>query len=282
MSHWWDDYRGPLPAKDGIAAGSQRGEIGESWWSRRFVAALDEVADTSRLTRGRSYARGGQVMELEVEPGQVSSRVQGSEVTPYRVRIELAPFTDAEWARVEEAMAGEALFLAQLLAGEMPREVERAFEAAGLHLFPASPDELDTECSCPDPVNPCKHVAATFYILAEAFDRDPFLVLAWRGRTRERLLERLRELRGAAPAAEAPPAPAPPPPDFWKAGPELAALRFDPRAPDAPDAVLRQLGPLPPEAGGDRTQQALARAYALFTAAAERRAFSDEPEEGGG
>jgi len=188
MSGWWEYGDGPLPAKDGIAARSEHGAIGESWWSRRFVEALDAVADTSRLGRGRSYARKGQVMELRVEAGGVTSRVQGSRTTPYEVRIDLRPFTDEDWARVEEALAGEALFLAQLLAGEMPREVERAFEAAGLSLFPSSPDELTTACTCPDPVNPCKHVAATFYILAEAFDRDPFLVLAWRGRARDTLL----------------------------------------------------------------------------------------------
>ena len=278
MSGWWEFGDGPLPARDGIAARSERGAIGESWWSRRFVEALDAVTDTSRVSRGRSYARSGQVMELKVEPGGVTARVQGSDPRPYRVRVGLRPFTEEEWGRVEEAMAGEAIFLAALLAGEMPHDVERAFQAAGLSLFPATPDELSTACTCPDPVNPCKHVAASFYILAEAFDRDPFLVLAWRGRSRDDLLARLRELRGAAPAAEA--APAPPPPDFWKAGPELASLRFDPRAPETPDAVLRQLGPLPPEAGGEKTQQALARAYAHFTAAAERRAFSDDPEEG--
>ena len=40
-------------------------------------------------------------------------------------------------------------------------------------------------CSCPDSEVPCKHLAATFYLLAEAFDEDPFLILRWRGRDRE-------------------------------------------------------------------------------------------------
>jgi uncharacterized Zn finger protein len=279
-----DEWYGPRrPAKDGIAARSTHGDIGASWWSRRFIAALHQVADTSRLTRGRSYARSGQVMELRVSPGEVTAKVQGSAPRPYRVKIGLVPFSDEQWARAEEALAGQALFLASLLAGEMPRDVEDAFTAAGLSLFPSSPGELRTECSCPDAANPCKHVAATFYILAEAFDDDPFLVLAWRGRTRELLLERLRELRGALPAAaeEVPEAPPPPPADYWKAGPELAELHFTPRATGMPDAVLRQLGPLPPEAGGERIQQSLAQAYALFTAAAERRAFAEPADENG-
>src|SRR3954447_3563099 len=252
MSDWWTYEHGPRrPAKDGIPARSRRGEIGESWWSKRFLDALKAVADTSRLGRGRSYARTGQVMDLRVHPGRITARVQGSRREPYAVRLDLTPFTDAQWERAEQELAAQALYLAALLAGEMPRDVEQAFAAVGLSLFPAAAGELRSDCSCPDWANPCKHVAATYYILAEAFDDDPFLVLAWRGRPRERLLERLRELRGAAPEGAdadpgadpaAPAAPAPTPAalrtgGFWRAGPELASLRFAPRAPDVPDAV---------------------------------------------
>ena len=286
MSDWWNYEHGPRrAAKDGIRARSQRGEIGESWWSQRFLDALKALADAGRLSRGRSYARSGQVMGLKVEPGMVAARVQGSRPEPYAVRISLRPFSKEEWARAEEALAAEALFLAALLAGEMPRDVERAFTAAHLSLFPAKPEELSTDCSCPDWANPCKHVAATYYILAEAFDADPFLVLAWRGRTKEQLLERLRELRGVEPepepaeeAAAPAAAQAPRTGGFWRAGPELAGLHFAPRAAEVPDAVLRQLGPLPPEAGGERVHDALAAAYRVFTAAAERRAFGEPGE----
>lgn len=290
MSDWRDWETGPRrPARDGIKARGTRGDMGETWWSQRFIAALKEVADAGRLSRGRSYARSGQVMDLAVSPGAVTARVQGSLARPYAVAIRLTPFTDAEWTRVEEALAGQALFLAALLAGEMPRDVEQAFAAAGLALFPTRPSELTSECSCPDPTNPCKHVAATCYILAEAFDTDPFLVLCWRGRTRDDLLAHLRDLRDARPvealapagaeAAEAEPDDHAPPPmeaapaDFWRAGGELAALAFRPRAPAVADAVPRQLGPLPPEAGGPEADAALAQDYAVFTRAAERRAF---------
>ncbi|HST58973.1 MAG TPA: SWIM zinc finger family protein, partial [Longimicrobium sp.] len=203
MSDWRDWETGPRrPARDGIKARSVRGDIGETWWSQRFIAALKEVADAGRLSRGRSYARSGQVMDLAVSPGAVTAKVQGSLARPYAVSIRLAPFTDAEWMRIEEAMAGQALFLAALLAGEMPRDVEQAFAAAGLSLFPTRPSELRADCSCPDGTNPCKHIAATYYILAEAFDTDPFLVLCWRGRARDDLLARLRELRDAQPVED--------------------------------------------------------------------------------
>ena len=80
----------------------------------------------------------------------------------------------------------------------MPQNVEEAFAACGATLFPSSWRDLATDCSCPDWANPCKHVAAVFYLLAESFDEDPFRIFAWRGRTRHELLASLRGREGAA------------------------------------------------------------------------------------
>ena len=84
-----------------------------------------------------------------------------------------------------DALAEQAIFTAQLLAGEMPQDIEEAFEEAGASLFPKKRGDLETECSCPDYANPCKHIAATHYILGERFDEDPFLIFRLRGRTQE-------------------------------------------------------------------------------------------------
>jgi uncharacterized Zn finger protein len=89
-----------------------------------------------------------------------------------------------------------ALFAAKLLVGEMPRDIDEALADCHLSLFPASPRDLTAICWCPDWENPCKHIAAAYYLLAEAFDDDPFLIFRWRGRTRDELLSRLH--RGAA------------------------------------------------------------------------------------
>jgi uncharacterized Zn finger protein len=157
-----------------------------------------------RLTRGRAYARKGQVISLEVESGEVTAQVQGSRVTPYAVRIRLAKFTELIWAKAEVVLAEQAIHSARLLAGEFPPELEPVFAGIGAPLFPGRLGDLTMTCSCPDHVSPCKHLAAAFYLLAERFDDDPFLILRWRGRDREALLKRLRELRSDdQPAAEA-------------------------------------------------------------------------------
>ncbi|MEU1753910.1 SWIM zinc finger family protein [Micromonospora matsumotoense] len=190
---------GPARRVDGgLRARSTRGAIGVSWWSRRFLEVLESFALGTRLTRGRAYARRGQVLRLDVSPGRVEASVQGSRPLPYPVVIALPPFPAALWDRVERELAGQAFFSARLLAGDLPAELEELFAAAGAPLFPGSVGELTQRCGCPDFAVPCKHLAATFYLLAEAFDADPFQLLHWRGRSRDDLLGRLRALRAEA------------------------------------------------------------------------------------
>ncbi|MCE0534652.1 SWIM zinc finger family protein [Kineosporia rhizophila] len=189
-------FGAPRPVENGLTARSERGDIGEQWWSRRFIGVLESFALGTRLTRGRSYARKGQVISLEIAVGEVQADVQGSRVTPYRVRIGLKKFSELVWAKIEVALAEQALYSAQLLAGQFPRELEPVLAQIGAPLFPARLADLDLRCTCPDQAVPCKHIAAVFYLLAERFDEDPFLLLRWRGRSKEALLERLRALRG--------------------------------------------------------------------------------------
>jgi uncharacterized Zn finger protein len=278
----------PLPA-DGIQARSRRGAIGEKWWSRRFIEQLESFGVGSRLKRGRNYARTGQVVELEVEPGVVLAKVQGSRYSPYRVRIRGKILSESQWRRAEKAMAAQALPLASLLAGEMPQDIEELFASCKLTLFPRSKRELTSTCTCPDGENPCKHIAATYYILAERFDEDPFLIFAWRGREQDELVERLRARRGAGSRSDGTStrsAQARRPPEsgaplsslldsFWSSGPELDALHVSPLAGEAPDALLRQLGPAPVDAAGRNLTELLTPAYATLAQAAERRALDE-------
>ena len=189
----------PRAVEGGLKARSKRGAIAQTWWSERFIAVLEDIGMGNRLQRGRSYARRGQVISLDVDAGSVTAQVQGSRARPYRVRVGLRAFGKAQWAKVERELAGNAWYLAKLLACEMPDDIEDVFEGVGLSLFPASAGELSLDCSCPDWEVPCKHLAATFYLLAESFDDDPFRILAWRGRQREDLLDNLHTARSHHP-----------------------------------------------------------------------------------
>ena len=118
--------------------------------------------------------------------------------TPYRISIKINHLTDAEWDKVLTRLSEQAIFTAQLLAGEMPQEIEQAFERAKVSLFPSNRRDLETDCSCPDYSNPCKHIAATHYILGERFDEDPFLIFRLRGRTQEQVMRELRKRRAGS------------------------------------------------------------------------------------
>lgn len=255
----WGWYPKPKPRRpaDGIKARTGRGQkFGQTWWAGKWVAALERLVDPARLTRGRSYARSGQVLNLDIQPGRVDSRVQGSRPTPYKVRVEIALLTDKEWEKVIKAMASQAIFAAKLLAGEMPQNIEEAFAVAKVSLFPDKRGDLQTECSCPDWANPCKHVAAVYYLLGEQFDDDPFLIFQLRGRSKEQIISALRARRtvgeSAGPAERPKPHQARPEEDFaplakslenfWSAGDELEALRFAIAAPAVQAAPIKQLG----------------------------------------
>lgn len=184
----------PREARGGIKSRSKRGGFGESWWAKRWIQVLDGFGIEKRLRRGRSYARRGQVLSINLLKGEITAAVQGSRIKPYDVTIRLKQLSQADWDRVMEAMSREAYFAAKLLAGELPGEIESLFEHEGLSLFPKRLSDLKTDCSCPDWSNPCKHIAAAYYLLAEEFDRDPFLIMKLRGRTREELVERLEQV----------------------------------------------------------------------------------------
>jgi uncharacterized Zn finger protein len=256
----------PRKAKGGIKAQNKRGAFGTSWWAKRWIAVLESFHIGARLQRGRSYARGGQVLLIDVARGKVTAKVQGSRPKPYDVTIQVKVLTDADWKKLASALAKQALFAAKLLAGEMPQEIEQTFKDAGRSLFPAKLGDLKTSCSCPDDSNPCKHIAAVYYLLGEEFDRDPFLIFKVRGLSREELTGQLGKAAPAAsaPTKEAPAAPEPLPADaagFWKDAELPADLLGEVAIPPVAAALPRRLGGFPFWRGRERFLDALEPVY---------------------
>jgi uncharacterized Zn finger protein len=183
----------PKKVKDGIKLESSK--IGATWWSQKWISILESFGWSNRLERGRRYARNGQVMNFTIKPGVITAEVQGTEFEPYDVTINVKPFTDKQWMTIMEELNAQALYAAKLISGEMPRDIEEVFSNAKVSLFPVSKKDLHTSCSCPDSANPCKHIAAVYYVLGEEFDRDPFMIFHLRGRSRSQVLEDLHHLR---------------------------------------------------------------------------------------
>jgi len=289
---WSMTGRKPRKVKGGIKALSTRGDFGKHWWSRRWIQALEAITDLRRLQRGRVYARGGQVLRINEKEGGIEALVQGTRPRPYKVVIRLTPLTHQQWERVLDVMADQAVFAAQLLAGEMPTNIEEAFAAAGVNLFPASRGDLYTECSCPDYANPCKHIAATHYILGERFDEDPFLLFRMRGRTQEQILEGLRRRRGLVKGqkrAESQPRQTPHEPAqpletnwerFWHMAYDLQGLSLHVQPPSLAQPLLRRLGD--PDTDSHLSLRAqLEAVYEAVTQAALFLAYGDLGTRGG-
>ncbi len=244
--------------------------FGTTWWGRLWIRALELLGDDyeNRLPRGKKYAEEGAVSHFTVHPGQIEARVHGRKT--YNVTLGLPALTTGQWEKAVARIARESRFVASLLAGEMPQGLDETFREAGASLYPRVPKELQTHCDCPDWANPCKHVAAVCYIMAEALDRDPWLLFDLRGMTREEVLAALQaKLDEAAVPVEPAPrkrgrpkkvvnladllSPPEPPVEPWK---QIPAEDYDrprgalpditiPRQIPSDPALFTQLGPLP-------------------------------------
>ena len=297
------------PASRPAAARKGRQEpLASQWWSQRFTAVLEGYGLGPRMERGRRYARGGKVTDLVVKAGRLEARVQGSRATPYRVSVRSEAANKAQWRSLELLFATRLGWAAQLLAGEVPANLEAAFAEAGVALFPRRWGDLQVRCGCPDDAEPCKHIAAVLYVFAQQLDGDPWLLLAWHGRDRQTLLQALqqgpagaaasggkaggKQVRGKRAAGKSASAGEKSAdsteaggdgalnseheslPPWWPAGlrsrPDPRLQPPDPLPPDPPERALQRLGPLEIPGAPPDWQERLAEMYRQLVAEESR------------
>lgn len=224
-------------------------------WSTAWLDALASFSHPGRMRRGQQFADRRSIRNVEIKPGQVTANVKDGGQT-FRVRLLIPLLDDDTWSRVVAKLATRALYSARLLGGELPPEVMDVFAEAEAPLFPEAA-ELQATCSCPDWEAPCKHTAGVYYALADRFDEDPFLLFLLRGRSKEQLLDMLRQQRQMTMAGEnveaAPeqqwhfvvPRLADTLDTFWDIGPSLEDVVFRLIPPPTPLPQLKRLGPSP-------------------------------------
>jgi uncharacterized Zn finger protein len=237
--------------------------VTERRWSAQFLSLLESLRMPTQFQQGRRYVRAGQVRNLTISSSVATANVLDDDGQTYRARVAVRAFSQADWRTIEKHLAEQGRYAAALLAGQLPDDLDRLLAGLGLSLFPDALEQVGMDCSCPSWQIPCAHLTAAVYALAEAFDADPFEILAWRGRGREELLQRLRALRHqpAATPPERDPAAATNA-SFWRAGPRIAAPSPDDAAVSrAPDAILEQLDPLVLTAGQYSVTELLRAAY---------------------
>lgn len=255
-----------------ISLTGQPPQAQQAWWSKRFLEVLESFRLGSRLARGKAYAQENKVLKLSISGGIVQATVQGSRKSHYKVAIKLTPLSDTAWRQVMHNLTKKAIFAVEMLQDKMPEDIEEVFTAGNTSLFPSQLNELESECDCPDWSNPCKHIAAVYYVLAQHFDLDPFLIFVWRGRLKTQILEYLRNYwRQGKPRTQA----------FGAVVPRLKindddcksywhgnfgnkdSRSLDPFSDSVPDSGIKKLGEAPVQLDGKELGAVLAEAYAL-------------------
>ncbi|MCG6137707.1 MAG: SWIM zinc finger family protein [Nostoc sp. LLA-1] len=174
-------------------------KFSRTWWGDRFIQALEQFTDDGRLQRGRSYARGGKVLNFDIDKNHITAQVKGS-INPYfgvykeptyHISIEIKPIPQISWNQAIQTLSSKASMVSRLLLNEVPENIEDNFSALGLNLLPHSSKDFTTRCSCPDYANPCKHIAGVYYLVASQLDNNPFLLFELRGLSKTELQTKL-------------------------------------------------------------------------------------------
>ncbi len=153
--------------------------IATSFWGLAWCRNLEVYADwANRMPRGRSYARNGSIIDLQIETGRITSMVSGSSL--YKIKISIDKLDAKKWEAIRKDCAQQVTSLLDLMRGKLPDVVLARITDTKAGMFP-SPKELKFECSCPDYASMCKHVAATLYGVGHLLDTEPELFFKMRG-----------------------------------------------------------------------------------------------------
>ena len=278
----------------------------QPWWVQRWQGLLSEFKLIDAQAILQELARGARVLRLEVAVGMIQATVRDRDAGDCEIRIRLQVPDEAQWESVIDALSSQALFSAQLLAGDMPRQIEELFEQAGVTLLPAAVHELSHECSCcSEQRRLCRPLIATYLALGAMLDDDPWLIFRFRGRERNQVLNELRVRRNRiadsnngttrsairADAAHAVVCRSRPADavvhaavrldqqiaQYWGTSELLSEFSGHVAAPTIDLALLRRLGPLPVDADSMSAYELLTAIYGQVTAAGLAIAYAPEP-----
>lgn len=287
------------------------GATNSAWWLHRWTKFLQQIG----VDVSPAALRGLRVKRLEIQPGVVQAQVVERENGAIHVEVTFPVLTDEQWAFIIDELGSQAIFVAQLLAGDMPAEIEQLFAKAGSWLLPADADALDHRCASAGEVlapvqTPCRALNAVYAQLGEMVAEDPWLLLRLRGLDRQQVLATLQEKRNheaqelavrSAPAINggaiqeqsafyAPPFQSADTNaeeiagleahinDFWGRRKVLEEVHHHLARPSVELALLRRLGPLSADKADLEAYHLLQEAYRRVTMRAWEMAFSPDEE----
>ncbi len=266
-----------------------------TWVACRFLELARQQASREDFDEGLEYARRGQTKSAEIAGTLASALVQGRADRPYVLTMRFKPIAEQAWNKAADAMAGEAIYAARLLAGEVPDQLDALFVACQTSLVPVAGD-VEISCTCGHSSGWCKHACTLAAIIADRIDEQPFMIFELRGQQGEALLDALRHRSGqaqldavATPVYEAHVPQAPSArgepleaclDSFWDAGEGLSSIPTPIALPEVSHPLLRRLGPSPFKEWRFPLVGLLATCYDVISQAnLDSQAAEDEDEE---
>jgi uncharacterized Zn finger protein len=150
-----------------------------TFWGKAWCDNLESYVDyANRLPRGRSYARHGAVIDLQIAAGKITALVSGT--STYEIGVTIRSLPPKSWTEIASECIGQIDSLVDLLRGKLSTQVMEIVTRKNGGLFPA-PKQISFTCSCPDWAGMCKHVAATLYGVGVRLDQKPELLFELRG-----------------------------------------------------------------------------------------------------
>ncbi len=172
-------------------------------WSERWRASI--LQHLNGAAESHAEKNSLRITRLDIEAGRITSAIldgrKSSDNAECTVTVSIPVWSDEQWAQAVDLLSRQALFAAQLLAGEFPDELNTALQTHGLSLSPEPYERIEVSCTCehhqPDAAV-CPHVARVLSHTAEMLDDDPWLLFLLRGRRRQQVLRMLRRARGVS------------------------------------------------------------------------------------
>jgi uncharacterized Zn finger protein len=160
-------------------------------WTEGLISRIGEIASPKQINAAKNYARAGRVIELNVSPGLIEAKVQGRRRAPYAVRLCACRPDARDLENVLRRICEKAIYKTTLLYGDIPPDLEDIFKSSGVTLSLGAFNKSRRLCGCSEPETVCKHIIAVLYVVSVAFDRDPFMLLKFRGLDKKELMELL-------------------------------------------------------------------------------------------
>ena len=157
---------------------AKRVTYGNTVWGKLFLDILSTYDDPGRLQRGRTYANTGKVKELKIEGVKVTAKVKGSYYPWYMVTLEFPGVSQTDKNKIQKIITDNPLVAAQLAQDEYSDEFALLLKDAHVSLIPSRWSKIARTCNCPDTGDPCKHMAAVLYLLAQEIDSQPKMLFS--------------------------------------------------------------------------------------------------------